>query len=157
MLGLSGCSWAEWVETWKLPGTLFMRNLVFIRQPSPLLISTLIVSSMKPTSWRPKSSWISNPRTEYYFLVYNNFEYSFHLTVHLHLILKTEISRLTWILPPSISLLPRLLWTNSWLVTLGIMKPMNSERSKKIINMTQHIEIAAPVRVGCVRSFGTLR
>ncbi len=55
---------AECVETWKLPGTRFILNEAFIRQPTPLFSGVFNVLSINPTSCRPRSSWISIPTSK---------------------------------------------------------------------------------------------
>ena len=60
------CGWlaAECVETWKLPGTRLMLNEALIRHPAPLFSGIFWVLLIKPTSCRPRSSWISMPTTK---------------------------------------------------------------------------------------------
>ena len=41
--------------------------------------------------------------------------------------------------------------------TSGTINPTNSDKNKNAINKTHEIEIAAPVLVGWVRSFGIFR
>ena len=55
---------AECVETWKLPGTRLMLNEALMRHPTPLFSGVFKVLSMKPTSCRPRSSWMSMPITK---------------------------------------------------------------------------------------------
>ena len=52
------------VDIWKLPGTRAILNDALIRHPNPLFSGILIVFSWKPTSWRPRSSWMSMPRSK---------------------------------------------------------------------------------------------
>lgn len=73
ILTSTGCSWEACVDTWKLPGTLLMRNEVFMRQPRPPFMSVFTVSSIKPTSWRPRSSWMSRPMTSDVWIQFNNY------------------------------------------------------------------------------------
>ena len=93
----------------------------------------------------------------------------------MHWIAYTEISNVTGIFPSEFD---AALWTNSWLLlkcigkyqnidffsiknkksyTSGTINPTNSDKNKNAINKTHDIEIAAPVLVGWVRSFGIFR
>ena len=97
------CGWlaAECVETWKFPGTRLMLNEALIRQPAPSLSGVFNVLSIKPTSCRPRSSWISIPTTKNEQILTNQRNISFEHGHGIFITLMSKWTGIRWATPLS--------------------------------------------------------